>query len=186
MALSHFRLPAQTSGGRAKGARAAAPAGNPGTRYPGSSNLLVRYINQGRLDTEHPHIAPRKATQILLTNPENLPGDQRETAGRLSAACPEMKALTTLIGKFAAMLDPGPANQDRLLEWIASARPADLPHPHSFTRGLELDIKAAPAAVTLPYHNGRTEGVNNKTKMIKRQMCGRAGFELLRHRILLG
>jgi len=28
--------------------------------------------------------------------------------------------------------------------------------------------------------------VNNKTKMIKRQMFGRAGFALLRHRILLG
>jgi hypothetical protein len=27
--------------------------------YPGSSKLLVRYINQGRLDTERPHIAPR-------------------------------------------------------------------------------------------------------------------------------
>jgi len=133
--------------------------------YPGSSNLLVRYINQGRLDTERPHIAPRKATQILLTNPENLPGDQRETAGRLSAACPEMKALARLIGKFAAMLDPDPANEDRLLEWIADARAAGLPHLHSFTRGLELDIKAATAAVTLPYHNGRTEGVNNiKTK----------------------
>jgi hypothetical protein len=79
--------------------------------YPGSSNLLVRYINQGRLDTEHPHIAPRKATQILLTNPENLPGDQRETAGRLSAACPEMKALARLTGKFAAMLDPDPGQR---------------------------------------------------------------------------
>jgi transposase len=154
--------------------------------FPGSSNLLVRYINQGRLDTEHPHIAPRKATQILLTNPENLPGDQRETAGRLSAACPEMKALARLIGKFAAMLDPDPANEDRLPEWIADARAAGLPHLHSFTRGLELDIKAAIAAVTLPHHNGRTEGVNNKTKMLKRQMFGRAGFELLRHRILLG
>ena len=43
-----------------------------------------------------------------------------------------------------------------------------------------------PEAVTLPHHNGRTEGVNNKTKMIKRQMYGRAGFTLLRHRILLG
>src|SRR6266566_3585012 len=153
---------------------------------PGSSNLLVRYINQGRLDTERPHIAPRKATQILLTNPDNLPGGQRETAGRLSAACPEMKALARLIGKFAAMLNPDPANDDKLLEWIAGARAADLPHLHSFTRGLELDIKAATAAVTLPHHNGRTEGVNNKTKMIKRQMFGRAGFALLRHRILLG
>ncbi len=35
-------------------------------------------------------------------------------------------------------------------------------------------------------HNGGTEGVNNKTKLIKRQMYSRAGFPLLRHRILLG
>ena len=107
--------------------------------YPGSSNLLVRYINQGRLDTGRPHIAPRKATQILLTNPDNLPGGHRETAGRLSAACPEMKALARLIGKFAAMLDPDPANDDKLLAWIAGARAADLPlfpllHPRPGTR----------------------------------------------------
>jgi transposase len=40
-------------------------------------------------------------------------------------------------------------------------------------------------ALTLPYHNGGTEGVNTKTKRIMRQMHGRAGFALLRHRILL-
>ncbi len=154
--------------------------------YPGSSNLLVRYINQGRLDTDRPHIAPRKAAQILLTDPENLSGGQRETASRLASACPEMKALARLTGKFAAMLQPGPGNGQKLAEWIADARAADLPHLHSFTRGLDLDSKAATAALTLPYHNGRTEGVNNKTKMLKRQMYGRAGFALLRHRILLG
>jgi len=154
--------------------------------YPGSSNLLARYLNQGRADTERPHIAPRKATQILLTRPDNLPGHQRETAARLSGACPEMTALSRLIGKFAAMLDPDPANGGKLLQWIGEARTAGLPQLHSFTRGLEIDISAATAALTLPHHNGRTEGVNNKTKMIKRQMFGRAGFELLRHRILLG
>ena len=40
-------------------------------------------------------------------------------------------------------------------------------------------------SVALPFHNGGTEGVNNKIKLIKRQMYGRAGFRLLRHRILL-
>ena len=154
--------------------------------YPGSSNLLVRYINQGRADADRPHIAPRKAAQILLTRPDNLADGQRETAARLSSACPEMKALASLIGSFAAMLDPDPANEGKLLQWMADARAADLPHLHSFTRGLDLDIEAATAAVTLPHHNGRTEGVNCKTKMIKRQMFGRAGFDLLRHRILLG
>ncbi|MDP9841624.1 transposase [Streptosporangium lutulentum] len=37
----------------------------------------------------------------------------------------------------------------------------------------------------MPFHNGGTEGVNTKTKRVMRQMRGRAGFTLLRHRILL-
>lgn len=49
-----------------------------------------------------------------------------------------------------------------------------------------LDAQAVITAVTLPFHNGRTEGGNTKTKMIKRQMYGRAGFTLLLYRILLG
>ncbi len=60
-----------------------------------------------------------------------------------------------------------------------TARACDLPNLHAFTRGLELDALAVIAALTLPFHNGRTEGVNTKTKMIKRQMYGRAGFTLL-------
>ena len=83
------------------------------------------------------------------------------------------------------MLDPDPANEGKLLQWMGEARTADLPHLHSLTRGLELDISAATAAVTLPHHNGRTEGVNTRIKRIMRQMHGRAGFSLLRHRILL-
>jgi len=51
---------------------------------------------------------------------------------------------------------------------------------------LEKDRAAVDAALTLPHHNGGTEGVNNKTKLIKRLMYGRASFPLLRHRILLG
>ncbi|MGK8503650.1 transposase [Nocardia asiatica] len=37
----------------------------------------------------------------------------------------------------------------------------------------------------MAYSNGPIEGVNTKTKLIKRRMYGRASFELLRHRILL-
>ncbi len=91
-----------------------------------------------------------------------------------------------LTGSFAAMLDPGPAGEGKLQQQASDARAADPPHLHSFTRGLDLGIKAATAALTLPHHNGQTEGVNCKTKMLKRQMDGRAGFGLLSHRILLG
>jgi transposase len=41
------------------------------------------------------------------------------------------------------------------------------------------------AGFTLAHHNGRTEGVNTRTKWITGQMHGRAGFDLLRHRIPL-
>jgi transposase len=59
--------------------------------------------------------------------------------------------------------------------WITASRAADPPHIHAFTRGLDLDIQAATAALTMPFHNGRTEGASTRTKMIKRQMYGRAG-----------
>jgi transposase len=154
--------------------------------YQGSSNLLVRYINQGRLDSDRPHLSPRRAARILLTKPDRLTAGQQETLASLQGACPEMTALAASIRSFAEMLAPAAENQARLQRWITSAREADLPHLHSFTRGLDLDIQAATAALTLPHHNGRTEAVNTKTKMIKRQMYGRAGFHLLRHRILLG
>jgi transposase len=97
-----------------------------------------------------------------------------------------MTALASLIRSFATLLIPHPRNTRRLQKQITDARAASLPHIHAFTRGLDLDSHAATAALTLPHHNGRTEGVNTKTKMIKRQMYGRAGFTLLRHRILLG
>ena len=44
---------------------------------------------------------------------------------------------------------------------------SNLPPVHSFVRGLRLDHDAVHAALTSAYHNGDTEGVNTKTKLIK-------------------
>jgi len=153
--------------------------------YPGSMNLLYRYITQGRVEADRPHLSPRRVTRLLLTRPGALSDSQQALLGGLTAACPEMTSLAGLVRSFAALLKPDPANEARLRDWAETARASDLPNVHAFARGLDLDIDAAIAAVTLPFHNGRTEGVNTKTKMIKRQMYGRAGFTLLRHRILL-
>jgi len=46
----------------------------------GSSNLLVRYINQGRLDGDRPHLSPRKAARLLLTRPGRMTGGQETLA----------------------------------------------------------------------------------------------------------
>jgi transposase len=153
--------------------------------YGGSMNLLYRYITQGRVESDRPHLSPKRVARLLLTRPAALSQSQQELLGQLTAACPEMTSLATLVGSFAALLRPDPDNEIRLKDWAQAARACDLPYVHAFTRGLDLDPQAVIAAVTLPFHNGRTEGVNTKTKMIKRQMYGRAGFSLLRHRILL-
>ncbi len=153
--------------------------------YPGSMNLLYRYITQGRVEADRPHLSPRRVARMLLTRPDALSDTQQALLGKLTAACPEMTSLAGLVRDFAALLRPEPANQARLSEWAHAARAADLPSVHAFARGLDLDAQAVITAITLPFHNGRTEGVNTKTKMIKRQMYGRAGFTLLRHRILL-
>ncbi len=154
--------------------------------YTGSQNLLYRYITQGRVESDRPAISPKRLTRYLLTHPELLRENQRERIDAATGACAEMTGLAALISDFAGLLTPDPGNDERLTVWIDQARAEDLPHLHAFTRGLELDRHAADAALTQPFHNGRTEGVNTKTKLIKRQMYGRAGFHLLRHRILLG
>jgi len=123
---------------------------------------------------------------MLLTRPDKLKAEQGELLAKLTAACPEMTQLTAGIRGFAPLLAPHAENADALSRWISQVRGVDLPHLHAFTRGLERDLDAVIAALTLPYSNGPTEGVNTKTKRIARQMHGRAGITLLRHRILLG
>ncbi|MEU5431738.1 transposase, partial [Streptomyces olivoreticuli] len=154
--------------------------------FTGCLNLLHKYINQGRADAERSHISPRRLARMMLTRPDNLKAEQHALLNNLTAACPEMTQLATGIRDFAPLLAPHADNADALTHWITQIRSADLPHLHAFTRGLERDRDAVNAALTLPYSNGPTEGVNTKTKRIARQMHGRAGFTLLRHRILLG
>lgn len=96
-------------------------------RYQGSSNLLVRYINQGRLDSDRPHLSQRRAARIPLTRPDRLTGGQAETLARTEAACPEVTALAGLVRSFAALLTPDPGNDSKLRQWITIARAADLP-----------------------------------------------------------
>jgi transposase len=54
----------------------------------------------------------------------------------------------------------------------------------SFARRLQRDEKAVAEALRLPWSNGMVEGQIDRMKLIERQMYGRAGFDLLRLRVL--
>ncbi len=141
--------------------------------YGGSRNLLYRYITQGRVEDNRPAISPRRLARLLLSRPDTLRPDQHELLAKTTSACPEMSRLAALVRGFAQFLTPAEDNVDRLQEWINTAEQASLPHVHSFIRGLRLDQDAVHAALTSEHHNGGTEGVNTKTKLIKPQMHGR-------------
>ena len=73
----------------------------------------------------------------------------------------------------------------RLPEWLDAVRNDDLPGLHSLAAGIDRDRDAVIAGLTLPWSSGVVEGHVNRIKMLKRQMFGRAGFQLLRKRVLL-
>ncbi|WP_405679505.1 transposase [Streptomyces sp. NBC_01511] len=77
------------------------------------------------------------------------------------------------------------AQGERLPDWLVAVRQDDLPSLHTLAAGIDRDRDAVIAGLTLPWSSGAVEGHVNRIKMIKRQMYGRAGFNLLRKRVLL-
>lgn len=74
---------------------------------------------------------------------------------------------------------------DLLDSWLEQALQSQLSPFPRFAKRLREDYDAVKAGVTLPWSNGQTEGQINRLKMLKRQMFGRAGIELLSRRFLL-
>ncbi|MET9891283.1 transposase [Streptomyces sp. NPDC006465] len=67
-------------------------------------------------------------------------------------------------------------DREDLNEWIASRQAEDRPALHGFVPGLGQNRGAVVAGLGLRYSSGAIEGHNDKIKMLKRQMFGRAGF----------
>jgi transposase len=68
--------------------------------------------------------------------------------------------------------------------WMAEAMHSGIEALARFARGLQDDLMAVKAGLTLGWSNGVTEGHIHRLKLLKRQGYGRAGFALLRQRIL--
>ncbi len=68
--------------------------------------------------------------------------------------------------------------------WLAKADRSEFAEMRGFARGLRQDEAAVAATLEEKWSNGPVEGHVNRLKAIKRQMFGRAGFELLRARVL--
>jgi transposase len=75
---------------------------------------------------------------------------------------------------------------DQLPDWIAAATATtELPSLRRFAQHLERDLDAVIGGLSHPWNSGVVEGNVNRIKRLKRQMFGRAGFELLRKHVLV-
>ena len=67
--------------------------------YQGSSSLLVRYITQGRVEADRPHLSPRRAARLLLTRPSSLTaGFQTRGVDGQGASCSTVAPTASYVG----------------------------------------------------------------------------------------
>ena len=69
--------------------------------------------------------------------------------------------------------------------WLADAEAWGVGAVETFATGLKGEGAAVRAALTQPWSSGQAEEQVNRLKMLKRQSCGRARFDLLRRRVLM-
>ena len=155
----------------------------------GSPQTVRRYVHllrqAGPAVTPAPAVPKtREITRWLLSRPGSLDdGDQARLAA-VRAGCPHLDALAGHIRDFAGMM----TRRQGLLaldDWLTRVEADDQPELHSLATGIRRDQQAVTAGLALPYSSAAMEGNVNKIKMIKRQMYGRAGFALLRKRVIL-
>lgn len=113
---------------------------------------------------------------------EKLTSEEGQLLERI-AAQPELLGVCTLARGFIDLMRQRLPEQ--LDSWLETAKNIPVSAFQSFAKGLKEDYEAVKAGLTLEVSNGSVEGQNNRLKMLKRQMFGRAGLDLLAKRLIL-
>ncbi len=166
--------------------------------YKGSSRTVYRFLaslrenptplrgkaEQAQAIPESPfqHVNTQDAVWLFLRDHSDLDETERGELVALRHASPTAETLYHVVVGFMQMLRH--REGERLDAWLSQVRASQIPELQRFVRSIERDKAAVVAGLTLSYNNGVVEGKVNKLKLIKRIMFGRAGFPLLRQRVL--
>ncbi len=149
---------------------------------------LVRSLPEGRKNAQRPDQLPRppvlarQAVFLFLREFSELEAEDQETLELLRSLHAELEQAYDLVQQFHKMLRTRTGEQ--LDAWLSRTRESQIRELQGFVAGVERDKAAVVAGLTLPQNNGLVEGKVNKLKLIKRMGYGRAGFPLLRQRVL--
>jgi transposase len=164
--------------------------------YTHSARTVRRFITRLRqaADTGHPpeaqgspymrHQGPSaRAVSFVMVSPVATRSREAQTyVDQLCAMDAGIARAHELTQSFLIMVRE---RRGRDLEaWMAQATASGIDALARFARGLQEDLAAVTAGLTLGWSNGVTEGQIHRLKLVKRQGYGRAGFALLRLRVL--
>lgn len=139
---------------------------------------------------DHPPIPPKitrrmsatRASWLFVSRPEKLKEKQLQQLALLQAAHPDLDAAYQLSQAFVSMLAERRACD--LEEWLKQTEHCGVLELERFAHGIRRDYEAVKAAFSSEISNGQVEGQVHRLKLQKRQVYGRANFDLLRLRVL--
>ncbi len=124
----------------------------------------------------------KNVAALFVRRQEKLSEEQKAYLERLCDSDGSLADAHRLTQDFAKMV--GGLEGEKLDGWLEEAEVCAAPAMRNFATGIRKDLAAVRAGLTEGWSNGPVEGFVNKLKLIKRQGYGRAGFELLRARML--
>ena len=158
--------------------------------YAGSDRSVYRYlstlkqteIQALRAPERIKKYTPNTAVWLFVRDPKTLDEIEHEDLATFCQTSPTLKRTYDLVADFMQMVRKREGH--RLDAWLEQVAASNLPELQSFAAGVEKDKDAVRAGLTWPINNGQLEGQVTKLKLIKRTMYGKAGFPLLRQRVL--
>jgi transposase len=167
--------------------------------YRGSPRQVLKWLHLRRTEPAPTTPAPYRANQRRPASPTDLLPSSKQLAWLLVRAPDQLKTeeaallehicqdiqlsqLYSLAQQFVNMVKQRLADQLDL--WLTACETFPAVQAQNFASGLRQDYAAVRAALETVWSNGQTEGQVNRLKCIKRQMYGRANFDLLRLKIL--
>lgn len=119
---------------------------------------------------------------LFLRRPEQLTSDEQRYLALLNEQDAHVATLYHLTRSFTTMVRE--RREHELDGWLVEAQTSGIIPLRRFAAGLCRDLDAVRAGLTEAWSNGQTEGQIHRLKLLKRQMYGRAGFAVLRNRVL--
>jgi len=131
--------------------------------------------------TRH-RLSSQQASWLFVLSKEKLTAQQQQQVEQMCQASEELSLAYELSQDFIGMLKE--RKLQALQDWLGRAKSSTISELKSIAKGRQQDYAAIEAACSQSWSQGQVEGQINRLKCLKRQMYGRAQFDLLHLRVL--